>query len=114
MTSIPLPTITLHVRIRRRRLPNITLTIPFPIQLRLRLSRARLLTLRETKPFIQEHLIHILQTPPRRLRVEEIRNRHEASVKYSPDNVKPVAEVIDGAGGNVDDDEVGEPVGAYA
>ena len=114
MTSIPLPTITPRLRLRGRRLPNITLTIAFPIQLRLRLTRARLLTLRETKPFMQEHLVHILQTPPRRLRVEEVRNRHEASVEDSPDDVKPVLEVIDGAGRDVDDDEVGEPVRAYA
>ena len=114
MTSIPFPTIPLRLRLRGRRLPNITLTIPLPIQLRLRLARARLLTLRETKPFVQEHLVHILETPPRRLRVEEIRDGHEASVEDSPDDVKPVAEVIDGAGRDVDDDEVGEPVGAYA
>ena len=114
MTSLTLPTITLRVGLRCRRLPDITLTISLPIQLRFRLARARLLTLRKTKPFIQEHLIHILETPSRRLRIEEIRDGHEASVEDSPDDVEPVAQIIDGAGRDVDDNEVGEPVGADA
>ena len=114
MASISLPAIRLVLRLRGRRLPNVTLTIPFPIQLRFRLARARLLTFRETKPFIQENLIHILQTSSRCLRVEEIRDRDEAGVEDSPDDVKLVAKVVNGAGCDVDDDKVGEPVGAYA
>lgn len=75
---------------------------------------ARLSRPRDAEPLIQEHLVHILQTPPRRFRIEKPCDGDEAGVEDSPDDVQAILEIVDGTRGDEDDDEVGEPVGADA
>lgn len=70
------------------------------------LSPARAPRLRKSEPLIQENLIHILQTPPRSLRIEQPSNGYETGIENRPNDVKAVSEVGDGARGDVDDDEV--------
>ena len=76
------------------------------------LPRPWLSALGDSKALVEEHLIHVLQTAPRRLRVEEVGDWHEARVEYGPDDVQFGTEVSDGRWGHIDDDEIGKPVGA--
>lgn len=79
-----------------------------------RCACARLAGLRDPEPLIVKDLIHVLETPARRLRVEEPGDGDEAGVEDGPDDVQLPAETVDGVRGDEDDDEVGQPVGTDA
>lgn len=89
----------------------ILLQLPFREMIRLARRAARL---GNAELLVLEHAVHVLQTPLGGLGVEEVGDGYETGVEDGPDDVELVPEVFDGAGGDVDDDEVGQPVGADA
>lgn len=66
---------------------------------------------RDPKSFIQKHSVHVFKTSSCSLWIEEPGDRHEACVEYSPNDIQPIAKALKSLRGDVDNDEVREPMG---
>ncbi len=69
-----------------------------------------LLTFGDTEALVQEDLVHLLETASCGLGVEEVSDRYETGVENGPDDVELIAEIGNCLWGDIDNDEVGEPV----
>ncbi len=77
-------------------------------------TTARTRSPRDPKPLVQKDGVHVLKAASRGLGIEQPGDGHENRIEDSPDDVEAIPEALDGLRGDVDDGEVGEPVGGGA
>lgn len=81
---------------------------------RIALLRARFSRMRDAKLLTQKYLVHLLQAAAGGLGVEEVGDGHKTGIEDRPDDIQAKPQIADRHRGDVDDDEVAQPVGADA
>ena len=66
----------------------------------------------DSESLITKDGVHVLKTSSCRFWIEEPCDGHKACVEYSPNDIQSIAKAVNSLRGNVDDNEVREPVGS--